>query len=511
MPINFITNDPAAKDAMPMRQQAARKDRPAGRAGFNFEAHAPQKLYDFGTNDFLFWQSREAALAAVEAWEGFAGNLTNWADRSDKPRRIDVSPTYDGGFVGPQRLNAIYDGTGVRFFDFKVGDEVIYSGASTDTVSHEVGHALLDAIRPELFQSTLPEVNAFHESFADCNAILTALADQATRVALLQISPDLSLPNFVEATSEYLAEAIRKQFGDVAPSQPRRALNDYKWQLPSTLPDGTFRDPPALLTREIHSFSRVFTGCFYDLLRSLFTSSPIRDEAGLSATAIKVGKLLVASAQATPENARHYQAIGRTMVKMDAKQNGGANGDRIGAAFAGHGIMLGSSAMTAPSAALAGPVPRIIKGTVTLATETSADLRERIQAKKGSKFDVRPMDMIGAGIAGVTSRREVPLDEIDERLEGVVAYGAETMMVGASGTRAALLGALPQQTRTTDEVISFVESLVQNNGIDFGKKTTRAAAVEEQETRSDAVVAQPYTHIIRTARGKKVLIRVRFL
>ena len=54
--------------------------------------------------------------------------------------------------------------------------------------------------------------------------------------------------------------AIKKQFGDVNPSQPRHALNNFKWQLPSTLPAGKFVDPPNRLAREAHNFSRVFSG-----------------------------------------------------------------------------------------------------------------------------------------------------------------------------------------------------------------------------------------------------------
>ncbi len=213
---------------MSMRTQTARASRLASRADFNFVAHKPEDKFDFDSLDFLFWQSREAALATLEAWEAYAGSLSRWADRSDDPRRIDLSVIYedDPRMVGPKRLNAYYDGTGVRFFDFDDGTgTTTFSAASTDTVSHEVGHALLDTQRPELFGSNVAEIGAFHESFGDMVAVLTALADRDTRVKLLKITPDLSKPNFVEASSEYLSAAIRKQFGDVNPSQPRRALN----------------------------------------------------------------------------------------------------------------------------------------------------------------------------------------------------------------------------------------------------------------------------------------------
>jgi hypothetical protein len=524
MTINFVPNDPNAQNDMPLRQQPARRDRPATRASFNFESqHAPEGRFNVGTLDFLFWQSREAALAAVEAFEEFAGNLTSWADRSSNPKRIDLSPIFnDGETLGSQRLNAFYDGLGVRFFDFDNGQETIFSGISTDTVSHEVGHALLDSVRPELFQSNLPEVPAFHEAFGDCMALLTALADRQTRTKLLQVSPDLSAPNFVEADSEYLSEAIRKQFGNVAPSKPRRALNTFQWQLPTALPAGSFNDAPGLLSREAHSFSRVFTGCFYDMLRAIFTSGSSSDEAGLAAAAITAGKLLVTAVQATPETARYFQGIGRAMVKVDEQQNGGANRDLIGKAFAGHGVLLGSAAMTAATAGLDGPPPKVLKTSATIAPATLGDLRRRMRTPKGARFEVRPMRMLGEGVAQAVHRREVPLGQVSGRLRGVVAYAAEPVLVGSSGPRAALLGALPESNRTEDEVAAYVETLLKHDRIalDGRPAPKRAAALRRggPQRRGTMAVAsaepetpQPYTHVIRPVGGKKVLTRVRFL
>jgi hypothetical protein len=516
MTINFIPNDPKSQADLPMREQPARPDRPAARASFTFVSHKPEAKFNFGTLDFLFWQSREAALAAVEAWEQYAGPLTSWADRSSNPRRIELSPVFDDGqTLGTQRLNAFYDGQGVRFFDFDNGDEVIFSAASTDTVSHECGHALLDSVRPELFDSNLPEVNAFHEATGDCVALLTALADPATRRKLLSVSADLSQPNFVEANSEYLSAAIRKQFGNVAPSLPRRTLNAFKWQLPASLPAGAFEDPPELLSREAHSFSRVFSGCFYDVLRGIFNAGSGRDEAALATAAVTAGKLLVAAVHATPETARYFQGIGRAMVKADDDQNNGANREIIGKAFADHGIMLGSAAMTAATASLDGPPPSVSGSAAKIAAATLSDLRERMRTPKNARFTVRPLGMLGAGIAEAVHRREVQLGQFHKQLRGVVAYAAEPVLVGASGHRAALLGALPEPNRTEDEVAAFVETLVKHHRIAFGGKPAKAAARGRRRGAAAAPastgVPTPYTHVIKSVGGKKVLTRVRFL
>lgn len=510
MTINFIPNDPTARDSMPARKQPARADRPAGRAGFNFENHSPEGEFGFDTRDFLFWQSREAALATVEAWEAYAGDLTKWASRSPSiQRRIDVSLTFnDGETFGAQRLNAFYDTQGVRFFDFNDGAQTTFSGQSTDTVSHEVGHALLDSQRPDLFGSSMPEVGAFHEAFGDIVAMLTALADSGTRLKLLQLTPDLSQPNFVESSMEYLSAAINRQFGNVAPSKPRRSLNQFQWQLPETLPAGSFNDLPEKLSREGHSFCRVFSGTFYDVLRGIFTASGAGNEAALATAAQTAGKLLVDAVRQTPETARYFQAVGRAMVKADDISNGGANREIIGKAFAGHSIMLGSAAMTAPTAALAGPAPTILKTGARIAASTLTDLRERIGAKKGAKFAVRSLAMLGEGVAEAVHRREVKLGDIDKRLKGVIAYAAEPVLVGASGTRAAVLGALPQPNRTENEVAAFVETLLKNGRIALGKPVAKKAlAFALPEPKSNNVA----THVIRSVGGKQVLSRIRFM
>jgi hypothetical protein len=93
----------------------------------------------------------------------------------------------------------------------------------------------------------------------------------------------------------------------------------------------------------------------------------------------------------------------------------------------------------------------------------------------------------------------------------VVAYAAEPVLLGRSETRAAVLGALPEQTRTEDEVGAFVETLLKNGRIELGTKpraaTKRSLSAAMPEPKSNNVP----THVIRTVGGKKVLTRVRFM
>jgi hypothetical protein len=507
--INFITNDPDADVLNTPEEKPARPDRPAGKAGFKFTGVVPQKVYDPDTepDEFLFWQCREAALAAVETWESFDSPLSQWA-RSPNRKKLELSLKFqDPQITGNQQLNAFYDGNGVRFFAFTNANNVTtYSGKSTDTVSHETGHALLDTVRPELFESNLPEVNAFHEAFADCMALLTALFNQDTRKHLLAAAPDLGSANFVESMSEYLSDAVLKEFGKVAPSKPRRLLNDFTWDLPTSLPPGDFEDPPELLSAEAHSFSRVFSGCFYDVVRNIFAAQSSQTEATLLSSTQTAAKLLVAGVRAAPETARYFQAVGRGMSLADEDSNGGANRDAIRTAFARHNLMLGSDAMLAPTAGLAGSALKFAKGAFKLSPATTKDIRERIRAESGSKMTVSRRSMFGTNVAEAVHRREVKLGGIDKRLSGVVAYASEHILVGNSGQKPAVLGMLPQRNRTEDEVSHYVQTLLNHGRIAMNSKKPKGAIAGKAKK-------TPFipTHVIRAKGGKKVLERIRFV
>jgi hypothetical protein len=469
-----------------MRQITPRPNRPASRAGYKLHNPEPQGLHAPGTPGFLYWQCREAAHAALAAWESHDGALSRW----QAARRIDLWQNAVAQLGESAEPNAFYDRAGFEFFEFTVGGQTTFSGESTDVVAHEIGHGLLDAFRPDFWGTAFLEVGAFHEAFGDCVALLTALADPATRTALVS---RINVKNFVETTAEDLSDCIRRWDPSHNAAQPRHALNKLKWVLPSTLPaDGG----PGVLINEEHSFARIFTGCFYDLFRRL-VAGPATG-AALEAAARKTAKLLIAGARTAPETARFFQAVGRAMTLADQDQNGGANRDTIRLAFEGHDIALGTNAMLAPFAALPGPTPRISPRAAILGAATSRALAIRFGAGTGARMLVRSVEVAGRRIAQAIQRREVPLAQLHPKLKGAVAMVTESVLVGVSGGRAAALGALPDPSTSTEEVLSYVGSLVRNHRIDFD--STQAARGERTH----------YTHALRSVRGKRTLARLRF-
>jgi hypothetical protein len=116
----------------------------------------------------------------------------------------------------------------------------------------------------------------------------------------------------------------------------------------------------------------------------------------------------------------------------------------------------------------------------------------------------------GEAVAEAIHERQVPLDRLSRKLKGVVARASEVVLVGESGGRAAVLGALPEPSTTADEVETFVRSLLKLGAIDFEggpKKAKRRGAVAVAAPAGDV---NPVTHTIKTVSGKKVLTRFRY-
>ena len=492
MAIYFVPNDPLAGPAAPpRRKKKPRRDRPAGRAGFRWHDPAPEGLHADGSPEFLYWQCREAALAALAAWERDAGTLPSWQAGA----RIDLWQNAVAQLGESQDLNAFYDRQSLQFFEYDDGTKRTLSGASTDVVAHEAGHGVLDAIRPDLWDAPYLESAAFHEAFGDCLSLLAALSDGKSRTALGAAGPGKR--NFVETTAEDLSDSIRRLDPLHNAAEPRRALNRLRWQLPGTLPAS---GGPGVLINESHSFARVFTGCVWDLFLGLAAGATT--SAALRKAARTVARLLAAGARTAPSGPRFFQAVGRAMTLADEESNDGANRVAIRDAFAAHGIALGSNALLAPSAALAGSEPRVTRARAALARPTVRDLAARIGAKAGAKVGVQPWRIAGADVAEALHRREVTLADVSPRLRGVVALAPEVMLIGASGRRPAVLGALPDPASTMEEVRSYVSGLLGRGRIQLDRR----AAVSVR----GAKVPGWHSHAVKVVAGKKVLVRVRF-
>ncbi|MCP4401997.1 MAG: hypothetical protein GY801_32445 [bacterium] len=216
--------------------------------------------------DFLFDPSSLEAFDAVHTYtvvrqvltmyQRVLGEKMEWQwNTSNNTDPISVFPhageTANAFYSRPQRA--------LKFFFFRPPGSgqnapMVFTCRSLDIVSHEVGHAILDALQPGWWSSSNPpQTDGLHESFGDLTSIFLVLSqlDQVEFI-IAETKADLHQKNILAAVAEEFGEALGRSAG------LRNADNNL------TL---------SKVSNEVHDISKVFTGGVYDVLADAFTAS----------------------------------------------------------------------------------------------------------------------------------------------------------------------------------------------------------------------------------------------
>ncbi|RZK61595.1 MAG: hypothetical protein EOO59_04665, partial [Hymenobacter sp.] len=304
------------RDALQLRQ-VARPALPGAVLAVQLEDNQPDgHSYSTGTAGFRYWVAAEALRRAADFWS--AAGCQGWeASSIGKILKVKL----DAG----TQLNAYYsreDG-GLSFYHFTVTDpahpghmQTVYFGESPDILAHELGHAVLDAVRPDLWNQTTAEYTAFHESFGDMSAVLTALQVREVRVAVVaETQGQLWRNSLVSRLAEEIGGAMRQVYPQYADADCLRNVS-LRWVYhdPTELSaDG----PNTILTSEPHNFSRVFTGAFYQALGYMVLAvagAAAATEAHVLETSLDMGRLLLQAVRAAPLRTHFYQAVAEQLV-----------------------------------------------------------------------------------------------------------------------------------------------------------------------------------------------------
>lgn len=281
---------------------------------------AGNMLYQPDDPRFNQVQAFSVVHQSLNRYERQLGRKIKWS--FNKPRII-VYP--DKG----EMLNAYYnryDGS-LNFFHSieKSMNKTVFTGQSTEVAVHELGHAILDALRPSYVYSWSYDTKAFHESFGDIHAILDSLHRESVLKELQeQTSQNLRKNNLVAYMAEELGRAVNLRSPNPKPDHDyiRNAVNKLTWKDPSTLPGNP--EDESKLGREPHNYSRLFTGAFYDVLTGIYDENK---NYGMSFyDAVKSArdtafKLLVKTVEYAPASMSSFKQIYHAMLKADRDLN----------------------------------------------------------------------------------------------------------------------------------------------------------------------------------------------
>ena len=298
-------------------------------------------MYWPGSTEFDQVNAFYYATFTLRMYERYAKRSIPWSFPSS---RITIDP-----HVGNE-ANAFYDEQNqvLGFHTFTYDGRELSTAQSADIVSHEAAHAILDGIRDLYNESFGLGTRAFHESFSDITTVLVALHDDSLiRRVLKWTNGNLRMTSFVSEVAERLVELT--QDADRYLSQHtmylRNVFNQFKEKPFDEL---TFLlSNPLELSRQEHSYSRLFSGAFYDILVGIYEA--MRDKNTPDYIAIYkardlAGHLLMTAIEAGPVGELTFADIARTFLSVDDVLYEGEHEAILKQVFAERGILSQSDA-----------------------------------------------------------------------------------------------------------------------------------------------------------------------
>jgi len=235
--------------------------------------------------------------------------------------------------------NAYYDRYNIKFFFniHPITKKLVFIADSKEAVDHEFGHAILDAIRPELWNMASLEIFAFHEAFGDIISILSSLNfDTIIHYVLNETGGDLGKSSILSRIAEEFGNALYHHLG-AASGRPsdclRNLVNNFHYSEPHLLPASS---PDNVLCQEPHNFSRIFSGAWFQLLVEMFNrfkSQGMEPYAALKKTQEVLANVTlnaVVIAAATPQ---FFNSVAKAMFLVDRNEYGGIHTDLIRKVF----------------------------------------------------------------------------------------------------------------------------------------------------------------------------------
>lgn len=211
--------------------------------------------------------------------------------------------------------NAYYDreSGGLHFFYFEgpKGD-TIYTCLSHDIVAHELGHAVLDGLKPLYGEISSPDAGGFHEYFGDALAMTSTLTLSELVAQVVGKAPKT-------LNGRNLVSDIAREFGSAISSEPYLRTAENRITMAKLA--GNYEE---------HDYSLVLTGAFYDVLQKIYARELSRRQrtpgnrapgqlavASLISAANYTSRLMLRGVDYCPPAGLSYREYARAVLRAD--------------------------------------------------------------------------------------------------------------------------------------------------------------------------------------------------
>jgi hypothetical protein len=255
----------------------------------------------------------DAANQALHASEGWAGRRIPWGING----RLEINTHWyiDLNAVYSPADRALYFGVVPYRYAWEQQIRMFEMATSWEAVAHESGHALQDALKPNIDHDDTG-YQSWTESFADQTAMWSALQDPGRARALLQeANGNLYRSNSLTRFGEFFASLV---------SEGNAERDAFNHRTVSTTSD------------ERHERSEVLTGAAYKIFYQIFgdlTQQGMSDFDALQKAGDIMGIFLTRATDHTPEDTVTLEDVGKAYLKVDKEYFGGKYRDILADEF----------------------------------------------------------------------------------------------------------------------------------------------------------------------------------
>jgi hypothetical protein len=193
---------------------------------------------EYELNDMRFHQLNTYAIAAraTELVEFELGRPLRWGFEGSRLLVVPHAGILENAFYSAESHS-------LQLYSFMGNGRhrrAYHTALAHDIVSHETGHAILDAVRPRYYEPFEPETSALHEAVGDLCAIFAALSHEQIRH---RVAGSLDRLNLLSEIAEGFEEAGARGWGsirslvDATPSDWKDTIepHDLSLKLSSTI------------------------------------------------------------------------------------------------------------------------------------------------------------------------------------------------------------------------------------------------------------------------------------
>ena len=276
-------------------------------AGHDLEPES--KIGDFETDGFLQLSPFSTVVKLLDYFEGadILGRRIAWSFPSEQ---LLIVPRAGQG------LQAFYEretGSLQFFYERIEKDYTNYSALSHHIVTHELTHALVDTIVPDLYDACTPESLALHEALADMSAILQTASNVMLVFSLAAITGGGKDP----------ADVLSRLAGEFGTDLRRHdGANALRWMKntrtldPNDDSTDNYGTPNRVDVTDPHALSQVLTGALYNVLQRRIGIEELLDEWDIDnpricRAAVRISKVMFRALDYLPPGNASFADYGR--------------------------------------------------------------------------------------------------------------------------------------------------------------------------------------------------------